>query len=531
MVKRVMIGKAFVMLILAMSVLTFWGATESKAKTKTTEYLYYVDSDGGVNIRGYIGKKKKVTIPAKIDGRDVVSIKGLNISLTSVTIPNSVTSIEGGIFWNCKKLEKVKLSKNITTIPARAFKGCDSLTTVNRSANVSKIEFQAFADCGKLKSVGDLTLTEIGYEAFSNCKKLTGTFTLDSSIEEIPGGSFYNCKKLALRIPDKDLKVGEFAFAGCMVSTRYISPDVNVSAYAGCTNVDSVVVKDDNVVEENGIYYSKDRKTLVYVRPDYSGTLDFLKQVDTIGAYAFSGFRQKKVEIPDNIVEIQEGAFYGAKCKSVVWNKNVKNIAANMFMESALEKVVIPEGVETIGRRALWNMPKCVSVSIPASVKTWVDYDLEDGDVFTGVLEGFPVLKTVTVASGNTVFKSKKGLLFSKTNRLLCYPAGKTAKTYKIPKNIRVWEHAFSNVKNLKVTFRFGSSITGCFVNCKNVRVILPKSGIAFAGEGHEMDWPLFENCTKCYAIVKKNSYVHKKFKKLAGNGGIYESAYAYKVA
>ena len=387
MMKKVMIGIAFIMAVLMLSF-----ATDSEAMTKKTkEYRYDVNENGDVEIIKYTGKKKKVTVPARIDGKDVVFVEGFRYThVTNVTIPDSVMSIGDSAFEGCKKLKKVKLSKKITTIPWDAFRNCDSLTTVNMSGNISKIGYYAFQNCGELLSVGDLTLKEIEWNAFENCKKLAGTITLDSSIENIPDYCFYHCKKLDFRIPDKDWKVGEFAFAGCpKISKRYLSPDVSADAYAGCANIDTVIVKDDNVVEENGIYYSKDKKTLIYVRPDYSGTLDFLKQVETIGAYAFSGFRQKKVKIPDNIREIKEGAFYGAKCKSVTWNKKVKDIADNMFRESALEKVVIPKGVKTIGCRALWDMAKCVSVSLSASVQSWADYAPGD-DFTTGVLEGFP---------------------------------------------------------------------------------------------------------------------------------------------
>ena len=494
-------------------------------KAKTKEYQYYV-RDGVVEIEKYIGKKKKVTVPEKIEGKCVVSIRNCfyRTSVSSVTVPDSISAMNSRAFYNCKKLKKVKLSKKITTIPSGAFMGCTSLTKVSMSSSVSEIGDKAFWNCGALTSVGDLTLKKIGRRAFENCIKLKGTITLDSSLEKISYGSFCNCKKLSFRFPDKDLTVYDLAFAGCRtISKRYISPNISAGAYAACTNIDTVVVKDDNVIEENGVYYTKDRKTLVYVRPDYQGKLDFLKQVDTIGAYAFSGFRQKKVKIPDTIREIREGAFYGALCKSVTWNKNVKDMANYMFQESALEKVVIPKGVKTIGFRALWKMPKCVSVSLPASVRSWADYEAE----FTGVLEGFPALKKVTVASGNPHLKSKKGLLFSKKNRLLCYPAGRKAKTYKIPKNITVDSHAFSNVKNLKVTFRFGSSIMGCFINCKNVRIVLPRSGITI-GNMQGDDLPPFENSTNCYALVKKNSYVHKKFKKMVKRG--YTSEFAYKV-
>ena len=267
--KKTVIGMAFIMSFLTLSLLTlsavtFFGATESKADSvlsKTKEYRYFVERGGGVEIREYIGKKKKVTVPAKIDGKDVVSVGGFSgTNVTSVTIPDSVTSIGNSVFAGCEKLKKAKLSKKIKTIPCYAFSGCNSLTTIKMSDKVSIIEDNAFANCGELKTIGNLTLTEVGRSAFKNCKKLAGTFTLDSSIEEIPDDSFNNCKKLTFRIPDKDLKVGVRAFAGCPgISEKYISPDIHAGAYAGCTNIDTVIIKDDNVVEENGIYYSKDR--------------------------------------------------------------------------------------------------------------------------------------------------------------------------------------------------------------------------------------------------------------------------------
>lgn len=525
--KSIILGTA-----LFLSVLAVFTGESSQAKSvikKTKNYKYTVEK-GNISIIKYIGKKNSVSIPEKIKGKTVVSVQGFSHTrVSSVVIPKSVVSIEPMAFQNCKNLKKVKLSKQVKKIPDYAFMGCDSLQKISLSKQVTLVGAGAFENCKNLETVGDLKLSGIGSSAFKNCEKLADKIMLDSTLAEIPEYSFYNCKKLTFEIAEKSWKIGAFAFANCpKITVKYIGSSVSESAYAGCRNISKVECEDENVIEQDGLYYNKDKTILVYVRPDYNGTFDFLKQITSIGAYAFSGIAKDTIVIPDNIKEIQEGAFYGAKCKSIQWNKNVTTIATNMFAESACEKVGIPEGVTTVEQNALKNMPKCTSVSIPASVVNW-DYDSES----SGVLEGFTALKKVEVAKENKIFKSGKGMLFSKNgSRLLCYPAGKKAGTYCIPKTVTLGMHAFSAVKNLKVVFPSGTSnsIAGGFVNCKNVTVVLPKKGISFPSKEHELDFPMFTDCTNCKAVVVKNSYVHKKLKALVKKGTLYERAYAYKV-
>ncbi|MBQ2375608.1 MAG: leucine-rich repeat domain-containing protein, partial [Bacteroidales bacterium] len=74
-------------------------------------------------------------------------------SLTSVTIPNSVTSIEGHAFSNCSSLTSVTIPNSVTSIGNRAFKGCSSLSSVNIPNSVTSIGEEAFRLCGSLTSV------------------------------------------------------------------------------------------------------------------------------------------------------------------------------------------------------------------------------------------------------------------------------------------------------------------------------------------------------------------------------------------
>lgn len=83
---------------------------------------------------------------------DVGAFEGC-VGLTSVVIPNSVTSIGGRIFEGCIGLTSVTLPNSVPTIGIWAFEGCSSLTSINIPSSVKTIEELAFQNCGSLTSV------------------------------------------------------------------------------------------------------------------------------------------------------------------------------------------------------------------------------------------------------------------------------------------------------------------------------------------------------------------------------------------
>ena len=96
---------------------------------------------------------------------------------TSVTIPNSVTSIGEGAFYGCSGLTSVTIPNSVTSIGPYAFGWCRGLTSVTIPNSVTSIGGNAFSDCVNLTSVTiPNSVTSIGRGAFSFCDDLKSIY-------------------------------------------------------------------------------------------------------------------------------------------------------------------------------------------------------------------------------------------------------------------------------------------------------------------------------------------------------------------
>ena len=117
-------------------------------------------------------------------------------SLTSVTIPNSVTNIGNKAFYNCKSLTSITIPNNVTSIGDETFYDCESLTNVIIGNSVISIGYNAFVNCKSLTSVTfGKNLTSISFGAFQFCTSLTSV-TIPNSVTSIGESAFYNCTSL-----------------------------------------------------------------------------------------------------------------------------------------------------------------------------------------------------------------------------------------------------------------------------------------------------------------------------------------------
>ena len=117
-------------------------------------------------------------------------------SLTSVTIPNSVTSIGIYAFSGCRSLTSVTIPNSVTSIGNSAFRFCSNLTSVTIPNSVTSIGGYAFQRCSSLTSVTiPNSVTTIGYSAFSDCSSLTSV-TIPNSVTSIGDYAFYGCSSL-----------------------------------------------------------------------------------------------------------------------------------------------------------------------------------------------------------------------------------------------------------------------------------------------------------------------------------------------
>jgi hypothetical protein len=106
------------------------------------------------------GCDKKVsgalTIPTTIEGNPVTSIGSgafQKSRLTSLTIPDSVTSIGKNAFQNCRSLTSLTIPESVTSIGYEAFGGCYSLTSITIPESVTEIGRGAFSGCKNLIAV------------------------------------------------------------------------------------------------------------------------------------------------------------------------------------------------------------------------------------------------------------------------------------------------------------------------------------------------------------------------------------------
>lgn len=117
-------------------------------------------------------------------------------NLTSITMPESLTTMGSGVFWKCKKLENVVLSPNLTSIENWTFYECDNLSNIVIPDSTTSIGSSAFAYCKKLKTVqmGN-RVASIGSQTFYECNSLQ-SITIPDGVKKIENEVFWNCYSL-----------------------------------------------------------------------------------------------------------------------------------------------------------------------------------------------------------------------------------------------------------------------------------------------------------------------------------------------
>ena len=218
--------------------LTYAAFNGYKIEYISGDYVYKELKDETVEITGYLGKDKTLTIPSELAEKKVSGIGNgafANMSdLTSVTIQKGITSIGDSAFAMCKSLKSITIPSSVTSIGNSAFRYCWSLTSVTIPNGVTNIGNYAFADCDSLTSVTiPSSVKSIGYYAFSGCESLTSV-TIPSSIKIINSSMFDDCSSLtSVTIPDSVTTIKGGAFAGCS-SLKSITIPKSVTSIDHC---------------------------------------------------------------------------------------------------------------------------------------------------------------------------------------------------------------------------------------------------------------------------------------------------------
>ncbi len=171
-------------------------------------FSYAVLDEGSATITGYIGPGGAVVVPSYIFDLPVTIIGTAAFSdctsLTSITIPDSVMSIEDNAFSDCTSLTSITIGSSVTSIGNNAFSDCTSLASITIPDSVTSIGDNAFYDCYRLTSITiGSGLSTIGSGMFEYCTSLA-SITIGSGVTSIGVGTFFGCALLASINIDSD---------------------------------------------------------------------------------------------------------------------------------------------------------------------------------------------------------------------------------------------------------------------------------------------------------------------------------------
>ena len=173
---------------------TITGATFTITATAPSRDFTFDATTG--TIKKYNGNDAVVNIPSEINGTPVTTIGNAAFrysSVTSVTIPDSVTFISDSAFAYCSSLTNISIPNSVTAIGSFAFEGCTKLESITLPSSL-------------------LTISEF---LFYDCSQLT-TIHIPDSVSSIRTYAFYNCGKLeTIRIPVSVTSIGSYAFDDC----------------------------------------------------------------------------------------------------------------------------------------------------------------------------------------------------------------------------------------------------------------------------------------------------------------------------
>ncbi len=305
-------------------------------------------------------------------------------SLPSVTIPDSVTSIGVGAFYGCTSLISVTIPDSVTSIGNSAFSWCTSLTSVTIGNSVTSIGNRAFWYCTSLISVtiGN-SVTSIGDEAFYNCTSLTSV-TIPDSVTSIGYRAFWYCTSLtSVTIGNSVTSIGDEAFYSCTSLTSVTIGDsvtsIGYGAFYSCTSLTDITVDADNTAycSEDGVLFNKSKTELIqYPVGNARTSYTIPDSVTSIGDVAFLYCTSlPSVTIPDSVTSIGGAAFRGCtSLTSVTIGNSVTSIGIGAFYScTSLTSVTIPDSVTSIEWNAFSDCTKLTSVTIPDSVTSIVN--------------------------------------------------------------------------------------------------------------------------------------------------------------
>ena len=449
-------------------------------------------------------------------------------------LPNTITKLDGSVFYDCEKLKYIKLSKNNVSIGNQVFVRTGILSLEIPDSNVS-----IGTGCFSQTNLEDLSigngLTGIGSYQFTsnaltkltlnNDKIVSKTRTTSANIRTIMG----NLPELTELVIGNDVSViGNYAFNNTSnnLTTVRLSNNlktIGTCAFQHCNKLTTIIFPDSLTTIADSAFYNCS-----------INTINIPKNLSSIGVNAFYNCPINTITIDNNhpIYKLQNNCLIHKSSNSInLATLNVTEIPEGLtslpigiFKNNAnFTDVTIPDTITTINTEAFGNCPNITSLTIPETTTT----------IGQGITRYCYNLNSITVDSNNPNYDSRNNcnaIINTSTNTLI-----QGCKATTIPNNIvKIGTYAFTGQDITSLTISEGvtniesyafmdcSSLTSitlpntlkiletkCFYGCTSLTsIIIPASVTTLT---YTQSSQIFYNCTNLTSVTINSSVVMSK--------------------
>ena len=440
--------------------------------------------------------------------------------LKSISLPNSLLTIDDEAFAFCRALTTINIPRNVNTIGINPFLGCDELTSISISESnenyavyneeycflyeiktnkiisyplsqtqksitipnsIKIIGDSAFYGCDSIETLNFGSVQTIGASSFCVVNHLK-TIIFGNSFETIGSSAFLDCRFLEnVSLPNSLLTIGSYAFERCNSLTAINIPQnvktIGSNPFLSCDKLTSITVTEGNenyaVYNEEYcfLYELKTNKIISYALVQAQRIITIPNLFKIIGDSAFSYCDSILTISLRSVQTIESNTFYSCgSLRSINFGDSIETIGSEAFYScELLTSISLPDSLLTIGDQAFSFCNKLTTINIPQNVKI----------IGINPFLGCDELTSISISESNenyAVYDQEICFLYEiKTNKIISYPLGQTQRNITIPNSIKtIGSRAFSSCSSLQ-TINLGSIQTielTAFSNCHSLNEI-----------------------------------------------------------